>query len=158
MVDTRAAHMASGRCTGDTRDCACRRASRPEGHHRRWSAAPRTVRPPLSLRPILDGEGYRPYYVGGYAGASYGPGLFGRGATVGATAAPAAGPPSVTVEPGTWDAGMSASASPLTRVSSPGQIVRRVGRPGSTQRQSARRAAASTSHGLPRNHRIRMRR
>jgi hypothetical protein len=25
----------------------------------------------FALRPILDGAGYRPYYLGGYAGASY---------------------------------------------------------------------------------------
>ena len=71
-----------------------------------WAPSP-AVRSPedgstrLSLRPILDGAGYRPYFVGGYAGATYGPGLFGRGATA-AVAAPAAGPSSVTVDSGNW--------------------------------------------------------
>jgi hypothetical protein len=72
-----------------------------------WAPSP-SVRSPddgptsrFSLRPILDGAGYRPYYVGGYAGASYGPGLFGRSTMFGVPAAPI-GPPNVTVNQGTW--------------------------------------------------------
>ena len=57
----------------------------------------------FALRPILDGEGYRPYYVAGYAGASYGPGLFSRRSMVGVPTAPGPGTPNVTVEQGTWD-------------------------------------------------------
>jgi hypothetical protein len=58
----------------------------------------------FSLRPILDGEGYRPFYLGGYAGASYGPGLFSRRDAVGTPVTQAASPPSVTVEQGgTWE-------------------------------------------------------
>jgi hypothetical protein len=57
----------------------------------------------FALRPILDGEGYRPYYVGGYAGASYGPGLFSRRAVVGTPVAQPSGSPSVTVSQGTWE-------------------------------------------------------
>ena len=57
----------------------------------------------FALRPILDGEGYRPYYVAGYAGASYGPGLFSRRSMVGLPTAPGPGVPNVTVEQGTWD-------------------------------------------------------
>ena len=56
----------------------------------------------FALRPILDGEGYRPYYVGGYAGASYGPGLFSRRSAAGIPPAQPSGSPSVTVEEGTW--------------------------------------------------------
>lgn len=56
-----------------------------------------------SLRPILDGEGYRPFYLAGYAGASYGPGLFSGRVPVGTPVAQPAGTPSVTVEQGTWD-------------------------------------------------------
>ncbi len=56
----------------------------------------------FSLRPILDGAGYRPYYVGGYAGASYGPGLFSRRGAAGIPPAQQSGSPSVTVEQGTW--------------------------------------------------------
>jgi hypothetical protein len=57
-----------------------------------------------SLRPILDGEGSRPFFLAGYAGANYGPGLFSRRVPVGTPVAqPAAGPPSVTVEKGTWE-------------------------------------------------------
>lgn len=63
--------------------------------------APTTTR--FSLRPILNGEGGRPYYVGGYAGASYGPGLFSRRAFVGTPAAAAGGPPAVTVNQGNWE-------------------------------------------------------
>ena len=58
---------------------------RPACQSAGWAPSP-SVRSPddvststrFSLRPILDGAGYRPYYVGGYAGASYGPGLFAR--------------------------------------------------------------------------------
>ena len=57
----------------------------------------------FSLRPILDGEGYRPFYLGGYAGASYGPGLFSRREAVGTPVAQPASPPRVTVEQGTWE-------------------------------------------------------
>jgi hypothetical protein len=57
----------------------------------------------FALRPILNGEGYRPYYVGGYAGASYGPDLFSRRATVGTPIPQPSGPPSVTVNQGTWE-------------------------------------------------------
>jgi hypothetical protein len=57
----------------------------------------------FALRPILDGEGYRPYYVAGYAGASYGPGLFSRRSLVGLPTAPGPSIPNVTVEEGTWD-------------------------------------------------------
>ena len=57
----------------------------------------------FALRPILDGEGYRPYYVAGYAGASYGPGLFSRRSLVGLPTAPGPSVPNVTVEQGTWD-------------------------------------------------------
>jgi hypothetical protein len=57
----------------------------------------------FALRPILDGEGYRPYYIAGYAGASYGPGLFARRRTVGTPTATEVGAPSVTVEQGTWN-------------------------------------------------------
>jgi hypothetical protein len=57
----------------------------------------------FSLRPILDGEGGRPYYIGGYAGASYGPGLFSRRSTVGTPVIQPSGPPSVTVNQGTWE-------------------------------------------------------
>jgi hypothetical protein len=56
-----------------------------------------------SLRPVLDGAGYRPYYVGGYAGASYGPGLFGRNTMMGVPAPPPPGPPNVTINQGTWE-------------------------------------------------------
>jgi hypothetical protein len=57
-----------------------------------------------ALRPILDGEGYRPYYVAGYAGASYGPGLFSRrAAAAGTTTDQPAGSSGVTVERGTWE-------------------------------------------------------
>ena len=57
----------------------------------------------FSLRPILDGAGYRPFYLGGYAGASYGPGVFSRPAAVGTPVTQPASPPSVTVEQGTWE-------------------------------------------------------
>jgi hypothetical protein len=57
----------------------------------------------FALRPILDGEGYRPYYVAGYAGASYGPGLFSRRAAFGTPTVSSPGSPSVTVEKGTWE-------------------------------------------------------
>jgi hypothetical protein len=57
----------------------------------------------FALRPILDGEGYRPYYVAGYAGASYGPGLFSRRSMVGLPTAPGPSVPNVTVEQGTWN-------------------------------------------------------
>ena len=57
----------------------------------------------FSLRPILDGEGYRPYYIAGYAGASYGPGLFGRRSMVATPIAQPSGPPGVTVNQGTWE-------------------------------------------------------
>jgi hypothetical protein len=57
----------------------------------------------FALRPILEGEGYRPYYVAGYAGASYGPGLFSRRSQVGLPTAPGPSIPNVTVEQGTWD-------------------------------------------------------
>jgi hypothetical protein len=73
------------------------------------SSPPPLVRSPdattsrFALRPILDGEGYRPYYVAGYAGASYGPGLFSRRSMVGLPTAPGPGIPNVTVEQGTWD-------------------------------------------------------
>lgn len=67
--------------------------------------SPDDVSSRFSLRPVLDGAGYRPYYVGGYAGASYGPGPFGRGSTVGAPFfGPPPGPASVTVNQGTWEA------------------------------------------------------
>ena len=56
----------------------------------------------FALRPILEGEGYRPYYVAGYAGASYGPGLFSRRSSFGPPTASSSGSPSVTVEQGTW--------------------------------------------------------
>ncbi len=55
----------------------------------------------FSLRPVLDGAGYRPYYVGGYAGASYGPGVFAR--EIQGAPAPPPGPPAVSVNQGTWD-------------------------------------------------------
>jgi hypothetical protein len=57
----------------------------------------------FALRPILDGEGYRPYYVAGYAGASYGPGLFSRRSLVGLPTPAGPSIPNVTVEQGTWD-------------------------------------------------------
>ena len=57
----------------------------------------------FSLRPILDGAGYRPFYLGGYAGASYGPGIFSRRDAVGTPVTQPASPPSVTVEQGTWE-------------------------------------------------------
>jgi hypothetical protein len=71
-----------------------------------WAPSP-SVRPPeagtsrFALRPILEGEGYRPYYLGGYAGATYGPGLFRRNSMAGGPAAPA-GPSNVIVNEGTW--------------------------------------------------------
>jgi hypothetical protein len=55
----------------------------------------------FALRPILDGAGYRPYYLGGYAGASYGPGVFGREVTP-AVPGRLIGPSNVTVNSGTW--------------------------------------------------------
>jgi hypothetical protein len=58
----------------------------------------------FSLRPILDGEGYRPFYVAGYAGASYGPGLFSRRSSSGVPVVKPSGPPEVTVDQGTWNA------------------------------------------------------
>ncbi len=58
----------------------------------------------FSLRPILDGEGGRPYYVAGYAGASYGPGLFSRRSAIGIPVAQPSGPPGVTIDQGTWNA------------------------------------------------------
>jgi hypothetical protein len=89
---------------------ACRTAGAPPPAVR--STDPDTSR--FALRPILDGAGYRPYYLQGYAGASYGPGLFGRPAVpvapmrpVGPATpvSPAAPPPpdsGITVENGTW--------------------------------------------------------
>jgi hypothetical protein len=56
----------------------------------------------FALRPILEGAGYRPYYIAGYAGASYGPGLFGRRARVDTTSPPARSS-SVTIDQGTWE-------------------------------------------------------
>ena len=77
MVDTRAT-QASHQDNGDWRPSrsACRRVSRRDGRRSPAVRSPEDGSTRLSLRPILDGAGYRPYYVGGYAGASYGPGLF----------------------------------------------------------------------------------
>ena len=85
----------------------------PFGHHAgvqfTWRSAtaigsqPRWLHRRFALRPILDGEGYRPYYVAGYAGASYGPGLFSRRSLVGLPTAPGPAIPNVAVEQGTWD-------------------------------------------------------
>ncbi len=107
MIDTRINAVArpAYSCSSPSRS-PCRRAMPPAGRHRRWSAAPDGSTPTtsrFSLRPILDGEGGRPYYVGGYAGASYGPGLFSRRAVVGTPVAQPSGTPSVTVDQGTWE-------------------------------------------------------
>jgi hypothetical protein len=102
MIDTRA----RGRLTGTATMIAllaCLPACQSPG----WAPSPVVSSPEagvsrFSLRPVLDGEGYRPYFLGGYAGASYGPGVFGRRAVVGASAPPPASGASVTVDEGNW--------------------------------------------------------
>jgi hypothetical protein len=57
----------------------------------------------VSLRPVYDPAWVRPYYVGGYAGASYAPGVVGRRVMVGPPPPPPVGQPRVTVNQGTWE-------------------------------------------------------
>ena len=58
---------------------------------------------PLFAAPILDGEGGRTYYVGGYARRKLRPGPLWPRAAVGTPTAVPNGPPSVTVNQGTWE-------------------------------------------------------
>ncbi len=74
----------------------------------------------FALRPILDGEGYRPYYVAGYAGASYGPGLFSRRSMVGYT--DGLGPGHSQCDGRAGDVGTGVSASAFAW---PGHVIRR---------------------------------
>jgi hypothetical protein len=57
----------------------------------------------VAFRPAYDAAGYRPFVIGGYAGASYAPGIVGRRALIGPPASLPPGQPAVTVNQGTWE-------------------------------------------------------
>jgi hypothetical protein len=57
----------------------------------------------VALRPVYEPALQRPFAIGGYAGASYGPGVIGRRGVITELPPPPQGQPRVTVNQGTWD-------------------------------------------------------
>ena len=124
MVDIRVNwRLACVRCRSWPSRSSCRRAIHPEGRHRHWFAAPTSSTSRFALRPILDGEGYRPYYVAGYAGASYGPGLFSPPEHGRVTDGPGPGHTQCDGRAGDVGPGVSASAFPAQTRHPRGEIV-----------------------------------
>jgi hypothetical protein len=66
-----------------------------------WIRQPSADSSNVTMRPPWDSTEVRPFVLGGYAGASYGPGVFGRRAFF-AQPAPPQSQPSVTVDRGAW--------------------------------------------------------
>jgi hypothetical protein len=75
----------------------------PGGPPAPWVRSPDTDSTNVTMRPAFEGEGRRPFYIGGYAGASYAPGIVRRRAFVGTPGSPPPGQPTVTVEQGTLE-------------------------------------------------------
>jgi len=57
----------------------------------------------VALRPAYDASMQRPFALGGYAGASYAPGVIGRRGVITQLPPAPQGQPSVTVNQGTWE-------------------------------------------------------
>jgi hypothetical protein len=66
-----------------------------------WIRQPSADSRNVSMRPAWDPTERRPFVLGGYAGASYGPGVVGRRAFF-AQPPPPQSQPSVTVDRGAW--------------------------------------------------------
>jgi hypothetical protein len=57
----------------------------------------------VAMRPAYDAAMQRPFAIGGYAGASYAPGVVGRRGVVTELPPPPEGQPRVTVSEGSWE-------------------------------------------------------